>query len=78
MPVTDHNGELRVKQEAQTDFAAMSRDHVTEEDIETFTRVQELAVQVRKLGKGLNFLNIDWSFRLNKSSLQSYFFIILS
>ncbi|XP_044035867.1 histone acetyltransferase KAT6B isoform X2 [Siniperca chuatsi] len=40
-----HNGELRVKQEAQVDFAAMSRDHVTEEDIETFTHVQELAVQ---------------------------------
>ncbi|XP_049915498.1 histone acetyltransferase KAT6B isoform X2 [Epinephelus moara] len=40
-----HNGELRVKQEAQADFAAMSRDHVTEEDIETFTHVQELAVQ---------------------------------
>ncbi|XP_070708198.1 histone acetyltransferase KAT6B isoform X2 [Pempheris klunzingeri] len=40
-----HNGELRVKQEAQANFAAMSRDHVTEEDIETFTHVQELAVQ---------------------------------
>ncbi|XP_033467604.2 histone acetyltransferase KAT6B isoform X1 [Epinephelus lanceolatus] len=40
-----HNGELRVKQEAQADFAAMSRDHVTEEDIEMFTHVQELAVQ---------------------------------
>uniref|UniRef100_A0A7N8YJ57 histone acetyltransferase n=1 Tax=Mastacembelus armatus TaxID=205130 RepID=A0A7N8YJ57_9TELE len=32
-------------QETQMDFAAMSRDHVTEEDIETFTRVQELAAQ---------------------------------
>ncbi|XP_034716593.1 histone acetyltransferase KAT6B isoform X2 [Etheostoma cragini] len=40
-----HNGELRVKQEAQADFAAMSRNHITEEDIETFTHVQELAVQ---------------------------------
>ncbi|KAM8729135.1 histone acetyltransferase KAT6B isoform 2-T6 [Acanthopagrus schlegelii] len=40
-----HNGELRVKQEARADFAAMSRDHVTEEDIETFTHVQELAAQ---------------------------------
>lgn len=66
--VTGHNGELRVKQEAQADFAAMSRDHVTEEDIETFTHVQERAVQVRKLGKGLNILNIlniNWNFRLN-------------
>ena len=47
-----YGGELRVKQEAHADFAAMSREHVTEEDIETFTHVQELAVQVRKLGKG--------------------------
>ncbi|KAF3704341.1 Histone acetyltransferase KAT6B [Channa argus] len=37
--------EPHVKEEAQIDFAAMSRDHVTEEDIETFTRVQELAAQ---------------------------------
>lgn len=35
-----------MKQEAQTDLAAMSRDHVTEEDVETFRRVQELAAQV--------------------------------
>lgn len=54
VPVTGHNGELRVKQETQLDFAAMSRDHVTEDDIETFTRVQELATQVRVQGKQLN------------------------
>ncbi|CAJ1080328.1 histone acetyltransferase KAT6B isoform X1 [Xyrichtys novacula] len=40
-----HNGELRVKQETRVEFAAMSRDHVTEEDIETFMRVQEVAAQ---------------------------------
>ncbi|XP_041671728.1 histone acetyltransferase KAT6B isoform X2 [Cheilinus undulatus] len=40
-----HNGELRVKQEAREELAAMSREHVTEEDIETFTHVQELAAQ---------------------------------
>ncbi|KAM9716848.1 histone acetyltransferase KAT6B isoform 1-T6 [Menidia menidia] len=40
-----HNGELHVKQEALTGFVAMSRGHVTEEDIETFARVQELAAQ---------------------------------
>nr|XP_020460625.1 histone acetyltransferase KAT6B isoform X1 [Monopterus albus]XP_020460626.1 histone acetyltransferase KAT6B isoform X1 [Monopterus albus]XP_020460627.1 histone acetyltransferase KAT6B isoform X1 [Monopterus albus] len=40
-----HTWELCVKQETQTDIAAMSRDHVTEEDIETFTCVQELAAQ---------------------------------
>lgn len=43
-----------MKQETQLDFAAMSRDHVTEDDIETFTRVQELATQVRVRGKQLN------------------------
>uniref|UniRef100_A0A3Q2PD44 histone acetyltransferase n=1 Tax=Fundulus heteroclitus TaxID=8078 RepID=A0A3Q2PD44_FUNHE len=40
-----HLGRLHVKQEAPADLAAMSRDHVTEDDIETFTRVQELAAQ---------------------------------
>ncbi|XP_035808425.1 histone acetyltransferase KAT6B isoform X2 [Amphiprion ocellaris] len=40
-----HNGELHVKQETRAEYVAMSRDHVTEEDIETFTRVQELAAQ---------------------------------
>lgn len=49
MPVTGHLSKLHVKQEAQADLAAMSRDHVLEEDIETFTRVQELAAQVRNL-----------------------------
>uniref|UniRef100_A0A7N5ZZC1 histone acetyltransferase n=1 Tax=Anabas testudineus TaxID=64144 RepID=A0A7N5ZZC1_ANATE len=47
--------ELHVKQEARMNFVAMSRDHVTEEDIETFTRVQELAAQVIKTGS----LNTD-------------------
>uniref|UniRef100_H2UAS2 histone acetyltransferase n=1 Tax=Takifugu rubripes TaxID=31033 RepID=H2UAS2_TAKRU len=42
-------GELHLKQEARTTFAAMSREHVTEEDIETFVHVRELAMQVRKL-----------------------------
>lgn len=48
VPGTGHSVELRLKQEPHTDFAAMSRDHVTEEDIETFTRVQELAAQVMR------------------------------
>ncbi|XP_028287876.1 histone acetyltransferase KAT6B isoform X3 [Parambassis ranga] len=47
-----HNRELHVKQEVQADFVAMSRDHVTEEDIETFTHVQELAAQ--KTGSLMN------------------------
>ncbi|XP_061765720.1 histone acetyltransferase KAT6B isoform X2 [Nerophis ophidion] len=40
-----HSGELRVKQEAGSSLAAMSRDHVTDEDIETFTRVREVTAQ---------------------------------
>ncbi|KAF0025511.1 hypothetical protein F2P81_022392 [Scophthalmus maximus] len=40
-----HDGDLRVKQEAQTDTAAMSRDHVADEDIDTFKCVRELAAQ---------------------------------
>uniref|UniRef100_A0A667YY01 histone acetyltransferase n=1 Tax=Myripristis murdjan TaxID=586833 RepID=A0A667YY01_9TELE len=32
-------------QEAQAGFVAMSRDHVTDEDVEMFTRVQELSAQ---------------------------------
>ncbi|XP_061564469.1 histone acetyltransferase KAT6B isoform X2 [Cololabis saira] len=47
-----HNKELHVKQEARADFVAMFRDHVTEEDIETFTRVQELSAQ--KTGSLMN------------------------
>lgn len=38
-----------MKQEAQTEMAAMSREHVDEDDIETFTRVQQLAAQVRNI-----------------------------
>ena len=53
MPVTGHDVEQHVKREAPVDFVAMSRDHVTEEDIETFTRVQELAAQVRKPGENI-------------------------
>lgn len=49
MPVTGLNRELHVKQEARANYAAMSREHVTEEDIETFMHVQELAAQVRNL-----------------------------
>ncbi|CAB1313009.1 unnamed protein product [Coregonus sp. 'balchen'] len=37
-------GELRVKQEPG--FVAVSREHVTEEDVDIFTKVQELSSQV--------------------------------
>ncbi|XP_056906895.1 histone acetyltransferase KAT6B isoform X2 [Takifugu flavidus] len=39
------SGEVHLKQEARATFAAMSREHVTEEDIETFVHVRELAMQ---------------------------------
>ncbi|CAG04830.1 unnamed protein product, partial [Tetraodon nigroviridis] len=42
------SGELRLKQEARASFAAMSREHVTDEDIKTFVHVQEIAMQVGK------------------------------
>lgn len=49
MSITGLSGEVHLKQEARATFAAMSREHVTEEDIETFVHVRELAMQVRKL-----------------------------
>lgn len=52
MPVTGLSRELHLKQEARASFAAMSREHVTEEDIETFMQVQEIATQVGKLVVG--------------------------
>uniref|UniRef100_A0A667YLF6 histone acetyltransferase n=1 Tax=Myripristis murdjan TaxID=586833 RepID=A0A667YLF6_9TELE len=42
----------------QAGFVAMSRDHVTDEDVEMFTRVQELSAQVRKLRTG-SLMNTD-------------------
>lgn len=47
VPVADHGPELHAKQRVQTHFVAMSGDHVTEEDVEIFAQVQELAAQVR-------------------------------
>ncbi|XP_028332192.1 histone acetyltransferase KAT6B isoform X2 [Gouania willdenowi] len=41
----DHDGELRLQQEVRAEFVATRRDHVTEEDVETFARVQEIAAQ---------------------------------
>ncbi|XP_024140307.1 histone acetyltransferase KAT6B isoform X2 [Oryzias melastigma] len=41
----DHGPELHAKQRVQTHFVAMSGDHVTEEDVEIFAQVQELAAQ---------------------------------
>lgn len=36
-----------MKQEVRAQLTAMSREHVTDEDIQIFARVQEVALQVR-------------------------------
>lgn len=36
-----------MKQEVRAQLTAMSRDHVMDEDIQMFARVQEVALQVR-------------------------------
>lgn len=70
VPVIGLSGELHLKQEARASFAAMSREHVTEEDIETFMHVQEIAMQVGKLVVGdwimTNLCCLDFS-RLTKT-----------
>lgn len=81
MPVTGLSGELHLKQEARASFAAMSREHVTEEDIETFMHVQDIAMQVGKLVVGdwtlTNLCSLDFS-RLTKTiTLVSGIFMVL-
>lgn len=81
VPVTGLSGELHLKQEARASFAAMSREHVTEEDIETFMHVQDIAMQVGKLVVGdwtlTNLCSLDF-FRLTKTiTLVSGIFMVL-
>ncbi|KAK5881336.1 hypothetical protein CesoFtcFv8_022148 [Champsocephalus esox] len=68
-----HNGELRVKQEAHADFAAMSRDHVTEEDIEAFMHVQEIAMQ--RSGSLMNTDSMRWPtlIEFGKYEIQTWY-----
>ncbi|XP_074475560.1 histone acetyltransferase KAT6B isoform X2 [Sebastes fasciatus] len=68
-----HNGELRVKQEAHADFAAMSRDHVTEEDIETFTHVQELSVQRTGSLMNLDSVRCPGLIEFGKYEIQTWY-----
>lgn len=66
--ITVLGGELHLKQEARATFAAMSREHVTEEDIETFVHVRELAMQVRKLPlRDCTLTNQRFFFQVNQN-----------
>uniref|UniRef100_A0A8C6PP73 histone acetyltransferase n=1 Tax=Nothobranchius furzeri TaxID=105023 RepID=A0A8C6PP73_NOTFU len=65
--------DLRVKQEVQAEFVATSREHVTEEDIEMFTRVQELTAQ--KTGSLLNtdFMRCPSVIEFGKFEIQTWY-----
>lgn len=66
--ITGLSGELHLKQEARATSAAMSREHVTEEDIETFVHVRELAMQVRKLSfRDYSLTNQRLFFQVNQN-----------
>uniref|UniRef100_A0A1A7YEB8 histone acetyltransferase n=1 Tax=Iconisemion striatum TaxID=60296 RepID=A0A1A7YEB8_9TELE len=68
-----HSAELRVKQEVRAEFVATSREHVTEEDIETFTCVQELTAQ--KTGSLLNtdFMRCPSVIEFGKYEIQTWY-----
>uniref|UniRef100_A0A1A8F158 histone acetyltransferase n=1 Tax=Nothobranchius korthausae TaxID=1143690 RepID=A0A1A8F158_9TELE len=68
-----HGAELRVKQEVQAEFVATSREHVTEEDIEMFTRVQEVTAQ--KTGSLLNtdFMRCPSVIEFGKFEIQTWY-----
>ncbi|KAM4526700.1 histone acetyltransferase KAT6B isoform 2-T5 [Fundulus diaphanus] len=68
-----HLGRLHVKQEAPADLAAMSRDHVTEDDIETFTRVQELAAQKTGSLTNTDFVRRPAVIEFGKYEIQTWY-----
>ncbi|XP_014845491.1 PREDICTED: histone acetyltransferase KAT6B isoform X2 [Poecilia mexicana] len=68
-----HLSTLHVKQEAQADLAAMSRDHVSEEDIETFTRVQELAAQKTGSLTNTDFVRRPAVIEFGKYEIQTWY-----
>uniref|UniRef100_A0A3B5L671 histone acetyltransferase n=1 Tax=Xiphophorus couchianus TaxID=32473 RepID=A0A3B5L671_9TELE len=65
--------DLHVKQEAQADLAAMSRDHVSEEDIENFTRVQELAAQKTGSLTNTDFVRRPAVIEFGKYEIQTWY-----
>ncbi|XP_027885821.1 histone acetyltransferase KAT6B isoform X2 [Xiphophorus couchianus] len=68
-----HLSKLHVKQEAQADLAAMSRDHVSEEDIENFTRVQELAAQKTGSLTNTDFVRRPAVIEFGKYEIQTWY-----
>ncbi|XP_017292291.1 histone acetyltransferase KAT6B isoform X2 [Kryptolebias marmoratus] len=68
-----HDVELHVKKEVQAECVAMLRDHVTEEDTETFARVQELAAQ--KTGSLMNteFMRCPSVIEFGKYEIQTWY-----
>ncbi|XP_015237671.1 PREDICTED: histone acetyltransferase KAT6B isoform X5 [Cyprinodon variegatus] len=68
-----HLGKLRVKQEAQEDSAAMCRDHVLEEDIEMFARVQELAAQKTGFLTNSDFTRRPAVIEFGKYEIQTWY-----
>ncbi|XP_032430331.1 histone acetyltransferase KAT6B isoform X2 [Xiphophorus hellerii] len=68
-----HLSKLHVKQEAQADLAAMSRDHVSEEDVENFTRVQELAAQKTGSLTNTDFVRHPAVIEFGKYEIQTWY-----
>ncbi|XP_038128606.1 histone acetyltransferase KAT6B isoform X1 [Cyprinodon tularosa] len=68
-----HLGKLHVKQEAQEDSAAMCRDHVLEEDIEMFARVQELAAQKTGFLTNSDFTRRPAVIEFGKYEIQTWY-----
>ncbi|MED6234683.1 hypothetical protein ATANTOWER_026323 [Ataeniobius toweri] len=68
-----HLGKLHMKQEAPADLAAMSKDHVTEEDIETFARVQQLAAQKTGSLTNADFVRRPAVIEFGKYEIQTWY-----
>ncbi|MEQ2282430.1 hypothetical protein AMECASPLE_000646 [Ameca splendens] len=68
-----HLGKLHMKQEAPADLAAMSKDHVTEEDIETFARVQQLAAQKTGSLTNADFVRRPTVIEFGKYEIQTWY-----
>ncbi|MEQ2228454.1 hypothetical protein ILYODFUR_008924 [Ilyodon furcidens] len=62
-----------MKQEAPADLAAMSKDHVTEEDIETFARVQQLAAQKTGSLTNADFVRRPSVIEFGKYEIQTWY-----
>lgn len=52
---SENEGIRKVKQETPDLSAAVSKEHVTQEDLEIFKQVLELSMQVRRLTLCLNY-----------------------